>query len=393
MVQINNRMHGMKGKDALGFLLNSLCVKPYLKKVDENIKIGRDGFSNKDQFRAHYVITFYDDSKWCIYSTTSCRSDRIEGIQWVAYNFKDIQNIEKAYLIYSNTSNKRDLDNFKKLNGDIETRFSYSSLNGILSQSRLFDLIEEKALKSYNNGAQKTYKGNIYEVLISTILSYTDNLKLLQGGSNQEYVGMYYDVFKSVIFDLDIKDMQKIEKIEATNDKNKIGRLPSGGNPKTDVLVNIMYKNKNTETRTISCKRSVEDSVSVHEYKADDFADVLDKNNEKLRRYLNEFQKVGAATQMKEEDKKGLELELKPLLKKLCRWVIGGYGGKGQGIQNADYILMYDEVNIIPTVHTLDDYCKILLRSKKAFGTPFSWTYPSKKRGESIQLKAKLVKD
>lgn len=48
MVQINNRMHGMKGKDALGFLLNSLCVKPYLKKVDENIKVGRDGFSNQD---------------------------------------------------------------------------------------------------------------------------------------------------------------------------------------------------------------------------------------------------------------------------------------------------------------------------------------------------------
>ena len=172
-----------------------------------------------------------------------------------------------------------------------------------------------------------------------------------------------------------------------------LGKLPSGGNPKTDVLVNIMYKNNNTETRTISCKRSVEDSVSVHEYKADDFADVLDKNNEKLRRYLNEFQKVGAATQMKEEDKKGLEQELKPLLKKLCQWVIGGYGGKGQGIQNADYILMYDEVNIVPTIHTLEDYCDILLRSKKTFGTPFSWTYPSKKRGKSIQLKAKLIKE
>lgn len=54
---------------------------------------------------------------------------------------------------------------------------------------------------------------------------------------------------------------------------------------------------------------------------------------------------------------------------------------------------MYDEVNIVPTIHTLEDYCDILLRSKKTFGTPFSWTYPSKKRGKSIQLKAKLIKE
>ena len=86
--------------------------------------------------------------------------------------------------------------------------------------------------------------------------------------------------------------------------------------------------------------------------------------------------------------------ELAPYIDKLSLWVLGGQGGDGNPeTQCADYILTYDNNDSSASIHRIQQYCeKIASSTSGSFGTPFSWTYPSKRRGESIQLKCKILK-
>ena len=75
-------------------------------------------------------------------------------------------------------------------------------------------------------------------------------------------------------------------------------------------------------------------------------------------------------------------------------WVLGGYGGEGDPVkQNAGYILVYDSNNGNESIKRVEEYYKHLVDSgvSGAFGTPFGWTYPSKRKGKDIQLKLKLI--
>lgn len=150
---------------------------------------------------------------------------------------------------------------------------------------------------------------------------------------------------------------------------------------------------KEVETFTISCKRTSAKAVSIHQYSADAFADVLDEKNDYLRSLLREFQKVGNLKDFGKQNYNLLSQELKPYLEKLVRWVLGGYGGKNLAkAQLADYILIYDENEVF--IYTLDEYTSFLLRPENVshFGTPFSWTFASGRKGKDIQLKCKTLK-
>lgn len=60
----------------------------------------------------------------------------------------------------------------------------------------------------------------------------------------------------------------------------------------------------------------------------------------------------------------------------------------------ATHILTYDNNDETTSFHTIDEYIQLLNTNnvKGHFGTLFSWTYPSKKRGKSIQLKCQIIK-
>ena len=88
-------------------------------------------------------------------------------------------------------------------------------------------------------------------------------------------------------------------------------------------------------------------------------------------------------------------IKLHPHLGKLCKWVLGGFGMacKSQ-IQCANFLVVYNPCDEYFAIHSVDDYTKLLLeRRPLAFGTPFAWTYASKQRGKSIQLKVPIIRD
>ncbi len=137
--------------------------------------------------------------------------------------------------------------------------------------------------------------------------------------------------------------------------------MPNGGNPKTDVLVTVTLTNNDIKHYTISCKRSSSKDVSVHDYTAQQFADVLDPSNNELRTLLEGFQAAGSISDFGEDNCNRLTQVLSPYMDKLTKWAIGGQGGEGNPeTQWADYILVYDSQTNISSIYYIEEYLRIL---------------------------------
>lgn len=227
----------------------------------------------------------------------------------------------------------------------------------------------------------------------ASVLSNRENFEKWVTGDRVK-VGVQYSDFEKIVNFFNL-NKEEIKEIEATADKDIIGNLESSGMPKTDVIVYVYFKDPNKDIKhfTISCKKTNEKAVSVHQYNADAFADALNPNDSNLRILLNAFQKYGNLRDFGEDNKALLTESLKPYMKKLVRWVLGGFCGKNRtDVQLANYILISDDKDIF--IHTIDEYTEELLKPENIvhFGTPFGWTYASGRKGKDIQLKCKIIK-
>ena len=386
--------HGKSAQDSLAKILKRCADAEYIVQVIAEYRIGKEGYSNNKQFYAPFLIIFADESKWALFTTTSMRTDRIKGQQWDAYNLKDIDSlITRVYLVYPDGVSDDIKNEFLRQNNKYTSKNEYSIIDAIVSQNEISDMIEAYAIKNKTSGQIKDIQGNSFENRVADVLSFEKNLEKWK---NNDIVteGMHFDIFKNIVecFGLD-KDTTK--SIIATSDKREIGRLPSGGNPKTDVLVSVTSNDGSVAHYTISCKRSSDKSVSVHQYNADTFADVLDKDNTSLRHLLKYFQEVGNLRDFGKENQEKLTEELSPYVEKLSMWALSGHGGDGNPeTQNADYILTYDNNSNSSSIQRIQHYVHHLVDGNVNghFGTPFSWTYPSKRKGKDIQLKCKILK-
>lgn len=394
MAQFSNsdkQEHGQNAKAALEAILLECKKYSYIKEIIKDYRCGYEEYDNT-QFYCNFVIVFQDDTKWIVNITTSFRSDRLKGNQWDSYNIKEIDpSISMSILVYPDGLSEKDKEDFILYKFRILNKVHFSAIDNIVGQQELFELIENYANKNLSTGIKKDKQGNVFESYLANILQDESNLRKWKTSSSK-LVGVRYDFFEKVLSTFSV-DKTKVTYIEATSDKNVIGTLLTSGNPKTDVLVTVYYEDSTTNNFTISCKKTNSRSVSVHQYSADAFADVLDKNNKKLRELLNEFQKVGNLRDFGEDNAILLKKELKPHLKKLVKWVIGGYGGEYKNTnQLANYIVISDEKDLY--IHTLEEYTALLLEpeNEKHFGTPFQWTFASGRKGKDIQLKCMIIK-
>lgn len=385
-------LHGKNAQSSIKAILNMCKNNGYIHDYVSQYRVGKDGFSNKNQFYAPFLVNFDSGEKWAIFSTTSMRTDRIKGQQWDAANIKDINpKVKKAYLVYSDELQQKDILDFKHQNEKYLNKNEYSAIDEIISQNDFYNLIESTSMAKLNNGQIKNLQGKKFENRVAAILSDKDNLKKYES-NDKTLIGVNYPIFNKIISSLNIKE--KINEIKATADTSLIGKLPNGGNPKTDVYT-IITTDTGKKIITISCKRSSSKNVSVHEYTANTFADTLDPTNNTLRDLLNEFQLNPSLSSFGLANREKLTNALQPYLDKLTKWVLAGIGGSGdQNKQWATHILTYDNNDNSIAFHTIDDYISALHANgvRGHFGTVFHWTYPSKKRGKSIQLKCKIIK-
>lgn len=386
------QQHGQSAQDSLESILQRAQNVGYIETIISNYRIGREGFQNSRQFYVPFLIGFSNGTKWALFTTTSMRTDRIKGQQWDAINLKSINpSITNAFLVYPDGLPENDRNEFIRQNQKYISGYEYSAIDGVISQDQISNMIEEVALSELNAGQQRDRQGNDYENRVATTLSYAGNLEKWKTNS-RTLEGMHYDMFLLIMNSFNVNPTE-VTSISATADKRTIGRLPTGGNPKTDVLVTVQYNDNTTRTFTISCKRSSDRSVSVHQYSADSFADVLNPNDNNLRHLLNEFQQNPSLSAFGTENCILLEDALAPYQEELAMWVLGGFGGDGSEQQCANYILTYNNNNGNVSIHeTHDYYCNLVAAGVTGhFGTIFSWTYPSGRRGLSIQLKCRIL--
>ncbi|MCQ2247939.1 MAG: MspI family type II restriction endonuclease [Treponema sp.] len=385
-------LHGINAKDSLEQVLKECECKKYIKEIEKKYRCGYADYDDR-QFYCNFLIRFYDDVKWILNITTSLR-DRVKEQQWDSFHIKLVdKRIDKSILVYPDSINLEEKDKFISYKLRIHSHQTYSAIDDVVSQRELYDMIQSYAIRSLSTGKRNDLIGNDFEAMIASILSNRENYEKWVTGDRIK-VGISYNYFEKIVSFFKL-DKTKVKGINATSDKKEIGNLLSTGLPKTDIIVHVYYHDidKETEHYTISCKKTNGKAVSVHQYTADAFADVLDSENSELRNILRKFQTIGNMRDFGENNIIALTKMLKPYKEKLIRWVLGGYGGKIQNdLQLANFILISDANDIY--IHSLDEYVKELLKPEYVshFGTPFSWTYASGRQGKDIQLKCKIIK-
>ncbi len=387
----SNKSKSIRGRNAFSNLneLLKLCINnKYIKTYETNYRSGYIQFNPK-QFHAQFKIVFFNDKKWLLYSTTSLRTDRVKGLQWDSYHIQKIQkDISKCIIVYPDSINSTERHKFIKQNIKYTQKKEFSSINYVISQSELYQLIEEYALKGKSKGHKYDLKGKNFENHVAAILFNSDNLNKLKGTSSLS-IGLNYNVFSVIVTTLGI-DLINLSAITATTD---IPKLPNKGIPKTDILVTAKYNNSSKECYKLSCKRTSKNHVTVHQYTADAFSNTLDPSNHELRKLLNMFQNVGSIKKFGKDNEIALTNKLKPYNVALTLWALGGIGGIGNPeIHWASHLLIFIDERKVFSLHHVNDYIN-LYKSNNVhgnFGTFFKWTYPSKQRGKYIQLKSQI---
>ena len=385
----DKRKRGKSLQRVLKYMVELCKELNYIEDYETDYKKGMPGYSDNNQFKAPYIIRFNDGTEWIIFTTTSLR-DRIKENYWDALNLKQLNNnITESYLVYPDSLPSEDKQPFVSKNNKIQNNGEFSPLNAIISQDSFFNRIEAYALRALTPSQQRDRIGNNFEHRIASILSNPCNFEKWKN-DDSVLEGLHYHIFTSIVSTFGL-DNTLVKSITSTCDKSVIGYLPNGGPVKTDVLTTVTYEDDSIEYFTISCKRSSNSSVSVHQRPADIYADVLDPTNVELRRVLNEFQRFGNKRDMNPVDADILKNELQPLILPLCKWAIGGIGGEGNpSTQWANYIIIYDNNDESIHIHTVNDFCQHLSQDcTRAFDTPFSWSYQGT-RGENIQLSCPL---
>ena len=379
-------LHGVQARLTLDYIVAELENYGAFETHKDSPTYGYDNH-DKSQFKADKEITASDGTEYILYSTNSIRSDRVKGQQWDAYNIKQIDGrIEYAYIIIPDDDA---LKGGKAFRDKMRSGSMFSAIDDILTVEEFYEAEIAKYGERLKSGVRHDLEGRKFEELFCSILGSHENLNRFNGVGID--IGYLYDTFYKVMRALGFEPGE-IESIYATTD---IPKLPSGGNPKTDVAAVINLQDGGKITTTFSLKDTSNTYVSVHQYSADDFADVLDPNNDQLRALLNEFQSAGCAKDMKPGTADKLRKELKPYLLDLDRWVFSGRGAVGvRSIQCAQYLVTKAKGTTNVEVHNIDSYCyaqEKLNKGTSGFGTVFQWTYASGQRGKSIQLKAKII--
>ena len=363
-----------------------------LKNVIPDFKEGYEAYDKK-QFYAPFLIVFPDDEKWIIYRTTSYRSDRAKEYFWDIVNLKNIRrDISRAYLVYPDTIPKSDIKDFRRFANAVSTHALFTNLDGVYSFKAFKAKCEAKGLLGKNDGFIHNAKGVMFEQELANSLSNKANLKNLKRPS-QANITFNSQFLKKVLDGLDI-DPRDVVRIDASADREDIGLLPTKGQPKTDVIANVEMDDGDMKTITISCKKSGADWVSAAQFSAEAVAAALDPLDQDLKYLLEKFQAEGTLTSLSKSEQESLTTKLRPLLRTLSKWVLGGIGGIGNPkTQWARWIAIYksDDPEDFE-FWDIEEYVDHLLKNPKGnFGTPFHWTYASGQKGKSIQFKVKII--
>jgi len=243
-------------------------------------------------------------------------------------------------------------------------------------------------------------RGNQFERDLVETLNKDQNLVALKQGTLDED-NIYEFIYKLIVEKLIKNNKIKLENIVNISATNSIPKLLNNGNPKTDIALTIELSSGKSSIDTISLKATNQKVVSCHEYPAIDFIRVLDCKKTRLAEYLSLFQQFPSYKGLQNNLKEGYSInEFSQLLLKksarLSEWALRGMHDKKNlvepKLQISNYLLIWNNKSEKIGFYSMAKYIKLISEQKPGkLGVPFSWTYPSKRRGKRIQLKVPIL--
>lgn len=388
--QYSRTFRGDAHQKLIQMLLANLKKRKYIKDFTFFSKTDRRGYPGlKDQFYFPFLIEYDNGDKWIIQSSTTFPRERMNGYQWNAQHFKEIDStIKKALVIYPDAMQENDIRKCVRLHNDISDKKILSYIDGVVSFAELYMMIEEKWLSNSTSGHGSAMRGTAFEKWLIDILTHTSNKDIWNGNGNIG-LGFNYPFFEKILIKFGVPGNEIISTIEATDN---ISSLPgSGGKPKTDVLVKI-HTDENSYQHSISSKRTNSKWVSIHQYKVEDYINVLKIEEESLKDALKALQRTGAPTQISDHEKNIISTLLPKYFRALAEWAYAGTGGSGDITQRADHFTVYKNQTKELEIYEKEEYIEKILSevTNGQFGSPFQFTYTGK-RGSNIQLKGKVI--
>lgn len=416
--------------------LSELLKAGIIKDYKTEVNFSHRDYTYESQFLVNFLITTNDDKYIIIRSSTSFRQDRIKipfyDFDGVVNHSTFSKNIIAAICVYADS--EKGNTSFENIRKKIKTKEYYCPATHLLTISEFITFLEEYKYDILNEidveedieqqyieedveedveeqnidklqhavvkmssdqGSFFGKKGNSYEVELVRLLADYNNLNQLKHDLLEKN-HIFKLIIGTILSDRKIP-VEDVIKIEATN---TVPLLLSGGNAKTDIILTIETIDNKLIRETISIKNTTKDRVSCHDYSSKDFIRVLNCATTRLADYLNLFQEMPAIKSFSELLVNGLTKEefTKLLSEKkviFLRWVLTGEYDTDNltfpELQVSRYLLLNknDEV----AFYSMNDYISIIVasRTKKTFGMPFGWTYPSKQRGKRIQLKVPVI--
>ncbi|RUO53487.1 MspI family type II restriction endonuclease [Pseudidiomarina homiensis] len=419
---------GQRVKEDVAILLTRMLNEGLIESFTSDETFKHRDYSYEKQFKTDFIVTTLDQKFILIRASNSFRSDRAK-ISF--YDFLGIQSysefsgdIVASILLFpddeiSNTT-------FLSARERIHANEFFSPASHWLTYAEFIEFIDnyrseiETAIESVSEvtdyfSSQTEYTtdfstvhlatreptgsyygraGNQFEKYLVSELNSEENLSKFKYGKSDCYE--FHELVTGITDALSIP-REQIQLLEATDTITKLKNL---GSPKTDVHLKIFTGPKSFRTANLSIKNTTSSRVSCHDYQAKDFVRVIAPSDDAFRLLVTTFQEAGSWTQFEKLlTDRGVALDIDSTLNqymmKIIEWAIIGKHDEDNIIdpstQLADFLLTRNANNGLCKLQHAQDYCNELYRNiGNSRGAPFSWTYPSKRRGERIQLKMPL---
>ena len=409
----SNKSKVLSGQEITSFIVSQLSElqdQGIIQGYDKNVNFKHIAYNYEDQFLANFVIDTIDNKRIIVRSSNSFRSDRakigfydLDGILRLSNLSDDI--IATIYLV---SDEELQNPNFVSLREKFKTKEYYCPATHLFTLSEFVEFLqtyyEEKSslfddIQTELNfdslqeaGSYYSIQGNKLEKDICNLLN--DKTFLKKYKENKESTN--YDIILEKILKNHNLNKYNIIKINATN---SIPLLKNGGNPKTDVYIEITKDDGEIISETISIKNTTKTRVSCHDYRAQDFVRVLNCGNTKLETYLTLFQDHPTYSDFKSNLPLDYTVEefselMKNKARLMTEWSLKGEHDTDNLIDSEKQVSNFVLINSKDGIHFFryNDYIDYILKNSKIkFAIPFSWTYPSKQRGKRIQLKMPIL--
>lgn len=400
---------GRELKDQLIHSFNELIEQKIILNFENEKNFNHRGFLYEHQYLINFVVETLDNKYILIRSSTSFRSDRFKqpayDIYGVLNNSEISSDVVASIMLFPDSEIEN--TNFISFRQKVKDGIIYSPASHILTISEFYKFLEnhkatveaekeeiESSIEStlIRDGSYYGKAGNALEKEVVKILNNVVYLKEYKNNICEEII------FVRVLDQLCTNKFEK-ENIISIHSTNTVEKLASGGNAKTDVIINISTNDGGCFTETLSIKKSNEAVVSCHDYKYEDFIRVLDIKDCKLEKYFKLFQENPTYSSFEDNLPDGFSIqnfeeELQPYTQKFAQWVLTGQHddqnltSPTKQISKNLLILTSDQVFCSDFASYIN---KIFETSQMKYGVPFRWTYPSKQRGKRIQLKMPII--